>query len=101
MIQDLFKNQNRVMLILGVFLFFCFAVITIWGKDGLVRLMELRQIRDQIAADNRDILFQNFEHSLEIEKLKTEEYVEHIARKDLGMIRQDEMIYIVNSPAKD
>jgi cell division protein FtsB len=75
----------------------CMAFIlffTVFGDKGLLRIYELKQDKNKIdarLADNRNL---NEKLKLEIVALKSDRrYIESIARKDFGLVRNNEVIY--------
>jgi cell division protein FtsB len=75
----------------------CMAFIlffTVFGDKGLLRIYELKQDKNKIdarLADNRNF---NEKLKLEIVALKSDRrYIESIARKDFGLVRNNEVIY--------
>jgi len=76
---------------LVLIMFFAFAIL---GSDGLLRLLELKNLRDQIAQENKDMLLQNLANTQEILSMKKTTSIEQVARSELGMIRQDEVVLI-------
>lgn len=94
-------ETNRIFWFLGIFIVFIFFSFTIWGEDGLMRLWELKDIRNQISKENKNTLLENLASLQEIENLKESRYVEQIARSELGMIREDEVILVIPQKKSD
>lgn len=86
---------NAGFYILGVVLFVGFFIVTVWGEDGLLRLMELRAMRDKMVKSNQHLLQSNFQAMEKILKLRQMGYVEQTARTEMGLIRSDEIVYVV------
>lgn len=89
------RLKNRVFFIAGIFVFAIFLVITVWGKDGLIELMALNHKKRRIMTTNYRLLKENLLYYEEIQKLKQPSYIEQTARSDLGLVRGDEMVFIV------
>lgn len=87
------RLQKKMYLIPGG----CIAFIlffTVFGDKGLLRIYELKQ--DKAGIDSRliDIRGENERLKREIAALKTDRrYLESIARKDFGLVRNNEVIY--------
>lgn len=79
----------------GVVLFVVFFVVTVWGKDGLLHLMALKKTRDKIIASNHQLIQSNFFLLEEIQKSKEQSYIEQRARSDLGMVKDNEVVFII------
>jgi len=74
-----------VLLILGVALF---------GEKGVVRLVKLMRERENLATEVQKLKEENQQLKKEIEALRTDQrYLEQLARKELGMVREDELVY--------
>ena len=56
-------------------------------------LNTLKKERDQLAEKNEQLSHQNLSLSVEIDRLKHDpKYIENIARQELGMVGEDELI---------
>lgn len=70
------------------------ALFAILGDKGLIDLYRVRGELDGIQTYNRALEKENREIEKEIALLKGDRrYIEHIAKKELGMIRKNEVIY--------
>jgi len=74
-----------VLLILGVALF---------GEKGIVRLVKLMRERETLAQEVEQLRRENDLLKKEITALRSDQhYLEQLARRELGMVREDEMVY--------
>ena len=56
-------------------------------------LNTFKKERDQLAEKNEQLSHQNLSLSVEIDRLKHDpKYIENIARQELGMVAEDELI---------
>ncbi|MBE9532372.1 MAG: septum formation initiator family protein [Proteobacteria bacterium] len=81
-----------------IFIFFIVAVsvVAVFGDKGLVEAYGLKKHRDSIIAHVDLLKAENSTLEDEIALLKDDKrYVEMVARKDLGMIGKDEIIYML------
>ena len=70
------------------------ALLTIFGDRGLIRIYKLSKERDSIKTYNEQIREENAAMKDEIHRLKTDDkYIEIIARKELGMVGKNELVY--------
>lgn len=95
-----FKLENRMYLIpagcLAFILFF-----TVFGDKGLLRIYELRQDKAKIEKRLIEIREENDNLKREVVALQSDRrYIERIARKDLGLVRSNEVIYQFAADAK-
>jgi cell division protein FtsB len=75
----------------------CMAFIlffTVFGDKGLLRIYELKQDKNKINARLAESRNDNEKLKREIVALKSDRrYIESIARKDFGLVRNNEVIY--------
>lgn len=74
-----------------------FVLIAAWlgfGERGFIHLYRMDRER-QVCLDRIvDLETENRKMLREIERLRTDtEYIEYVARKDLGLVRENEVIY--------
>ncbi|MBI5048181.1 MAG: septum formation initiator family protein [Deltaproteobacteria bacterium] len=70
------------------------GLMTILGDRGLIRIYKLSKERDAIRIHNEKIKAENTAIRDEIERLKNDNrYIEMVARKELGMVGKNEMVY--------
>ena len=82
----------------------CLAFIlffTVFGDKGLLRIVELKQDKSKIEARLSDCKGDNEKLKREIVALKSDRrYLESIARKDFGLVRSNEVIYLFAQDTK-
>jgi cell division protein FtsB len=82
-----------VLLLIGLFFFI------IVSEQGLADLKFLRKERNRLAEENQRLTRENLSIGIEIDRLKNDpEYIENIARQELGMIGEDEIILKPQNP---
>lgn len=87
--------QNILFYALGVVVFCMFVFLTVWGDDGLMKLVDLKTQKKNFSQQNVEILQQNLMRVEEIEKLKSARYLKQIARSELGLVKPDEVVFII------
>ena len=66
---------------------------SIVSEHGLADLIFLRQERSKLVGKSERLTRENLSIGIEIDRLKHDpEYIENVARKELGMIGEDEVI---------
>ena len=81
-------------LILLVWYFACF------GEKGVIKIIRLRRERDRIIADVSRIQEENKRLQEEIRRLREDSrYLESVARRDLGLIKENEILFIFEDEA--
>ncbi len=78
------------------------AVVTVFGDKGIYELYKVRQERDGILAYNAALESENRELERQIRLLETDkQYIGQIARKELGKLGRNELVYKIEAPAND
>lgn len=78
------------------------AVVTVFGDKGIYELYKVRQERDGILVYNRALESENRELEKQIRLLETDkQYIGQIARKELGKLGRNELVYKIEAPASD
>ena len=67
---------------------------TLFGERGLLELYDLSKKRNSIINNNNTLKETNRDLEKKIELLKNDDhYIEKVARKELGMVGSDEIVY--------
>ena len=76
-------------------------MFTLFGENGLADLYRLKTERDILLKKNDELIQKNLSLYREIERLKNDpEYVENVARNELGVIGKDEVVIKVKKGRK-
>ncbi len=87
------SKRQRVILSVTAFLLAALLCFTIFSEHGLMDLNLLKQERDSLQENNERLARENLSLSVEIDRLENDpDYIEDVARRELGMIRKDELI---------
>ena len=85
-----------ILFLLGLFFFI------IVSEQGFADLRFLKKERDRLIEGNNRLTRENLSISVEIDRLKNDpEYIENIARQELGMIGEDEIILKPQIPPEE
>ncbi|OGP14006.1 MAG: hypothetical protein A2052_06195 [Deltaproteobacteria bacterium GWA2_54_12] len=91
--------KRKYILLAGLLLV---AVVTVFGDKGIYELLKVRQERDGILAYNHSLESENRELERQIRLLETDKkYIGQIARKELGKLGRNELVYKIEAPAGD
>ena len=86
------KTRNILISIVSLLIAALFFFIIV-SEHGLADLIFLKQERSKLVEKNDRLTRENLSIGIEIDRLKHDpEYIENIARKELGMIGVDEVI---------
>lgn len=87
------RITRRTWLIPGACLAFI-LFFTVFGERGLLRIYEMRRERQRIDNKVADLHLENQKLRLSIEALRSDRHqLERIARKELGLVKPNEIIY--------
>ena len=91
--------SKKKILILVLFLFLVFGFFTFFGDKGIMHLLRLEKEWGRIKEANVKIEEENRKLREEVKRLQHEKrYIEEIARKELGMVKEGEVIYQFEVP---
>jgi cell division protein FtsB len=93
------KKRRFLLLILVSFLILGF--LTFFGEKGILHLLDLQKDLARIKEANMKMEEENQRLKEEVRQLQHEKrYIEEIARKELGMVKEGEIIYLFDLPTK-
>ena len=85
--------KQKILLSVAILVLFNLLLIIIFGDKGLVDLSLLKKEKERLVEKNREIIRENLSLYREIERLKNDpEFIESVARKELGVIGKDDVI---------
>ena len=91
-------SKKRVLLLV-LFLFLILGFFTFFGDKGILHLLRLQKEVSRIKEMNLKTEEENRKLREEVRRLQHEKrYIEEIARKELGMVKEGEIIYQFDSP---
>jgi cell division protein FtsL len=94
-------RKKRILLLVVGFLLIL-GLLTFFGEKGILHTMRLQRELAKIQEDNRQIEMENQKLKEEVRRLKVEKrYIEEIARKELGMVKEGEVIYQFDPPKNE
>ncbi|MDI7260088.1 MAG: septum formation initiator family protein [Thermodesulfobacteriota bacterium] len=91
--------RKKHLFFLLLFLFFVFGFFTFLGDKGILHLLKLQKELARIKEINFKMEEENQRLKEEVKRLQHEKrYIEEIARKELGMVKEGEIIYQFDLP---
>ena len=94
------KKRSFFLLILVLCLIL--GLLTFFGDKGVLHLMRLQRELSRIKEESRKVEEENQKLREEVIRLQNEKrYIEEIARKELGMVKEGEIIYQFDPSPKD
>lgn len=94
------KVKKKYLFFLLLFLFLVFGFFTFLGDKGILHLLRLQSELVRIKEINVKMEEENQKLKEEVKRLQHEKrYIEEIARKELGMVKEGEIIYQFDLPA--
>ena len=95
------EMKKKRLLILIVISLVIFGSLTFFGEKGMFHLFSLQKELARIKEKNSKLEEENQELKEEVKRLQSDKrYIEEIARKELGMVKEGEIIYQFDSPSK-
>ena len=88
-------NQRQKVMLAGTLIaMFIFLLVTLFGDNGLLDLRRLQQTHQTLLKDNARVTKENLQMYRSVDRLQNDpQYIENLARQELGMIRSDELIF--------
>lgn len=85
--------RQKIFLSLALLVILSTSLLIVFGENGLIDHQRLDIRHEQLARENAAITQENARLYRQIERLKNDpEFIENIARRDLGMIGSTEII---------
>jgi cell division protein FtsL len=89
-----FKMRKRRRLLLLLIPLLILGAFTFFGEKGILQLLRLQKEVDRIKERNIKLEEENQKLKEEVRRLqKDKRYIEEIARRELGMVKEGEIIY--------
>ena len=86
-------KKQSVLLSIAVLVLVSLLFFIIFGEHGLIDLNSLKNERTQLTEKTEQLTLKNHSLSVEIDRLKHDpKYIENVARQELGMVGEDELI---------
>ena len=92
-------KKQGILFSIAIFLLLSLFFFIIISEHGLADLIFLKKERDRLVDDNERLRQNNLSISVEIDRLQNDpEYIENIARQELGMVGEGEIILKPHNP---
>ena len=86
-------KRQRILISIVAFLLVSLFFFIIFSEHGLMDLNLLKSEKNSLVQRNEQIARENLSLSVEIGRLENDpDYIENVARQELGMIGKDELI---------
>jgi cell division protein FtsB/cell division protein DivIC len=93
-------KKKRLLLLILIFLL-VLGSLTFFGEKGIFNLLRLRKEVVRIKEKNLRLEEENQRLKEEVMRLQSDKrYIEEIARKELGMVKEGEIIYQFDTSSK-
>ncbi len=95
------NTKKSVLLAFIILAIFSLLLFIIFGENGLADLHLLKTERNVLLKQNAELAKKNLDLYREIERLKSDpKYLESVARKELGVVGKDELIFKLRDKRK-
>jgi cell division protein FtsB/cell division protein DivIC len=93
-------KKKRLLLLILISLLIL-GILSFLGEKGIFNLLRLRKEVVRIREKNLQLEEENQKLKEEVKRLHNDKrYIEEIARKELGMVKEGEIIYRFDTPSK-
>lgn len=89
------NTKKKIFYSVAALFFILFFLIIIFGQNGYIDLRYLNAEHRVLLEKNKDIESENQRLSRSVQRLKKNDpaYIENVAKQELGMIGEDEVIF--------
>ena len=95
------EMKKKRLLILVLISLLILGILTFFGEKGIFHLFRLQKELARIKEKNVKLEEENQKLKEEVKRLQSDKrYIEEIARKELGMVKEGEIIYQFDTPSK-
>ena len=94
------RKRKRLLLLILISLLI-FGILTFFGEKGIFHLFRLQKELTRVKEKNFKLEEENQKLREGVKRLQSDKrYIEEIARKELGMVKEGEIIYQFDTPSK-
>lgn len=87
-------TKQHILLVFSALALFSMSLLIVFGDKGYADYKMLKKARQSLAEKNRTLVRENAALYRSMERLKHDpEYIENIARKELGVVGKNEIIF--------
>ena len=96
------ESKQKILISICIVILFAMLLFSLFSDKGLSDYFELKSERDRLVIENIRLKEKNDELYRTIERLRNDpEYIESVARKELGMIKENEVILTPGKTTKN
>lgn len=92
-------TRQSILLAIGILAIFSLMLLILFGDNGLADLSRMRSEKQRIETRNDRLDRENRDLYRKVVRLDGQDpaFIEHVARKDLGMIGKNEVVFKLDS----
>lgn len=95
------NKRQKIKLGLALLAMLTLLMVVIFGDNGWIELRRLQHTHQTLIQGNAILSRENSQMYVTIDRLKKDpDYIEGIARRELGMVRSNELIFKFSSESK-
>ncbi len=96
------SDRHKILLSIVILVLFSLLLFIMFSDNGLADLFKLKTEKNRLLQENARLKRENLTMYRTIERLKNDpDYIESIARRELGMIRKGEVILKSTPPGDE
>jgi cell division protein FtsB len=97
---SIMRRKVLAILLIGLILLVWYFIF--FGEKGVFKIIRLKRERDRIISDINSMQEENKRLQEEIRRLREDSrYLESVARRDLGLIKENEILFIFEDEGVD
>ena len=99
--SDTLSLKQSILLSLAVLFLFTLLLVIVFGDQGVADLKMMQMEQKRLVEKNRRLFTENQALYRSIDRLENDlEYIENVARQELGMIGKDELVFKMKKNGK-
>jgi cell division protein FtsB len=93
--------KQSILLSLAVLVLFTFLLVIVFGDQGVADLKMMQVEQKRLVERNKRLLMENQALYRNVDRLENDlEFIENVARQELGMIGEDELVFKMKKSGK-
>lgn len=94
-------HRHKIVIVIAAIAMLHMLLVVLFGDNGLMEVRRLNSTHERLLKDNALLTQKNLQMYRSIDRLQNDpDYVENIARRELGMIRSNELIFKFKTDSK-
>ena len=93
--------KQSILISLAVLVLFTLLLVIVFGDQGVADLKMMQMEHQRLVRKNKRLFMENQALYRSVDRLENDlEYIENVARQELGMIGEDELVFKMKKSGK-